>query len=249
MKKQINLYLVLSLIICIMLQSCKKDEKQTKKIEADTLKAVPSDTASTGEYIEMNDEPDENVEYPEKGKTAKDFAPYPYEIQYEANGDLNSDGLSDAVIVLTFVTDNKVARPMLVLLRQKDNTFRLDKISKITFPIEYNEHDFKFFDTEDIDITKGKLNINLYSIGPSGNIFAGFKYMGNDLVLTDIEGNFRGAGGGTTINYDYSKGEITTSETNTMEEDMPTETKTEKTKKTKHLFENTSIVDFFNDAE
>ena len=93
----------------------------------------------------------------------------------------------------------------------------------------------------------GQLYINLYSIGPSGNIFASFKYLGNDFVLTNLEGNFRGAGGSSIISYNFSTGKIITVDTNTMEEDMPSKSSTSKSKEKRYLFENTSIAKFFNE--
>ena len=131
--------------------------------------------------LEINDEleEDENdphepeITFPKTGNKASDFLPKLgiYKIQYQAKGDLNKDGKVDIVLVLVHKDVKTEERPMLILLQNKDKSYRLDKISQIAFPIEYNDYDSKLFDTEDIAIDKGELNINLYSIGPSGNAF------------------------------------------------------------------------------
>ncbi|TDG35633.1 hypothetical protein EZJ43_13520 [Pedobacter changchengzhani] len=250
-------YLIVLLSFTFALQSCENKTQKTNNITQS--KIIATDVANENSYRETNDETagDENnpqepqEHYPKTGNKASDFLPILgiYEIQYEAKGDLNKDGKDDIVAVLVHKEVKTAERPMLILLQNKDKSYRLDKVSKIAFPIEYNEFDFKFYDTEDISIENGELYINLYSIGSSGNIFGSFKYIEKDFVLTKIEAFYRGAGGSSGLVYDFSKDELTTTETNTMEENMPSITETIKTKKQQHLFETTSITTFFNKDE
>lgn len=164
--------------------------------------------------------------FPATGKTPADFCPAAYEIQYQADGDLNRDGLPDLVMVLRHKTDSTALRPVLVLLRQPDRLYRLDKISRNVFPIEYTEDRFKIYDTEDLSIDSGMLNIQLYAIGPNGNLFSRFRYQDNDLVLVDIETYNMGAGSHQQLNYAVQTGELQQEIINTMEEEMPSETRT-----------------------
>ncbi|KEY19933.1 hypothetical protein [Kaistella antarctica] len=218
---------------------------ETSKIDTTSMVA-PFEVIT--DFVEVENDPYEpEIIYPETGNTAADFLPNLniYKIQYQAKGDLNKDGRDDLVVVLVHKESKIADRPMLILLQNKEKSYRLDKISNKVFPVEYNEADYKHFDTEDISVEDGQLYINLYSIGPSGNIFASFKCRGNDFVLDNLEGNFRGAGGSSIITYNSSTGEISTVDTNTMEEDMPSKSHTSKSKQKRYLFENTSITNFF----
>ena len=251
----------LLLLLLLVLHSCEnktQNATESKSIAVQKLEPVETnkvDTINTISPLEVNTDSEEmendpyepGIIFPETGNTTSDFLPILniYKIQYEAKGDLNKDGRDDLVVVLVHKESKIADRPMLILLQNKDKSYRLDKISSKVFPIEYNEADYKLFDTEDISVEDGKLYINLYSIGPSGNIFASFKYVGNDFVLTNLEGNFRGAGGSSVISYDFSTGKIVTVDTNTMEEDMPSKSNTSKSKQKRYLFENTSITNFF----
>lgn len=251
MKKRITLNLLI--LLTIAFQSCT----DKKKTDADsTAKNVEvTDSLPNRDFEEVSDEPDQSiayepdVTYPKTGNKIADFLPKTgiYEVQYETEGDLNNDGLADIAVILKYKENNVSKRPMLILLQNKDKSYRLDKVSNITMPVEYNEADYKLYDTEDITIENGGLNINLYSIGPSGNIFGSFKYIGNDFILNMIEAEYRGAGGHSGLFYNFESGDITVNETNTMEEDQPVTSKTTKAKAKRYLFENTSITEFFNE--
>lgn len=62
--------------------------------------------------------------FPKSGSKASDFLPKSgiYEIQYEAGGDLNGDGLEDLAVVMHSRQDNTATRPMLILLQNTDKT-------------------------------------------------------------------------------------------------------------------------------
>ncbi|MFD2939116.1 hypothetical protein [Flavobacterium notoginsengisoli] len=246
MKNRIS---ILFFLLVFTILSCKKDTKTSSNNVAVT-DSLPTkkEFEENGEEYEENDPEEADVTYPETGKKATDFLPKLgiYEIQYEAEGDLNNDGLKDIAVVLKHKDVKTAKRPMLILLQNTDKLYHLDKVSDVVMPAEYNEYDFKLYDTEDIIIENGELHISLYSIGPSGTFDSAFKYVKNELVLYSMEAYFRGAGGRSGLFYDFEKGEITETETNTMKEDEPTTSQTNKAKLKVYLFENTSITDFYN---
>ena len=240
----------LLIIISSLLYSC-----QEKTINFDPEEITATDSLNM--TAESNDEVEEDeinsietdLIYPKSGIKSSDFLPTPnvYKIQYETTGDLNQDGKDDIALVLVHNKLKTAPRPMLILLQNEDKSYRLDKISTVVFPFEYNDFDFKIFDSEDIAIENGGLNINLYGMGPSGTIFGTFKYIKTDFVLTYVEAYYRGAGGSTGLIYDLAKEELTTNETNTMDENMPTVTTTNNIKAEKNIFENTALSTFFNE--
>lgn len=233
------------LIVVFVLQSCENKKPLEKPTEIITPKA---DSITNTDSTEVNDEPDEDdIVYPKTGRNAAEFIPESdiYTIQYETKGDLNEDGLEDITIVLKNKEVKQAPRPMLILLQNKDKSYRLDKVSNIVMPREYNEYDYQLFDTEEITIEKGELSIKLYG---KDNAFATFKYSANALLLTSIEGFYRGAGAQNGIKQDFVKGEEIITEIDlisSIDEPKVVETK-DKIKKERHLFENTSIINFFN---
>ena len=247
MKKLITLIFATAFLF----QSCGNDRlKRAKESVQQTTKVAEKD--SIEEFHEEFDyaEADELYAYPKTGNKAEDFLPKIgiYEIQYEANGDLNKDGLDDIAIVLVQKEVKTDERPMLILIQNKDKSYRLDKVSNLVMPIEYNEYNSKLFDTEEISIEKGALNIKLYG---KDNSFGTFKYFGNDLLLSYVEVFYRGAGSQQGIKYDFVKGEQTTTEIDLIsdvENPKVTESKSSIDKE-KHHFENISIINFFNDNE
>lgn len=233
--------LITLLILAFTLQSCGDKTTREKSKEIKTSKV---DSTKTDEFTEVGDEPEEDIYiYPKTGKKAEDFLPKIgiYEIQYEGKGDLNNDGLTDLAVVLRVRDNERQARPTLILLQNPDKSYRLDKVSNFAMPIQYAENGFQLYLSEEISIENGILKIKSFGTGgPSGNLFSTFKYFGNDLVLTYIETYNMGAGSHQSLDYDLEKGELTEEITNTMKEDMPSESKTFKLKKEKHKFENAS---------
>lgn len=220
----------------LLLYSCKKekgtvtDQKKNaveKVIKADTATHRVSE-ASTSSF---------------KSNKPSDLVPAGYEIQYDAEGDLNLDGLSDRALVIRKKEDTLAARKMMILIKNTDKTYRLDKISDTVLPDEYNEAGYKMHDPEDISIEKGELNINLYDIGPYGNQFSRFKYLNGDLILTYIENYNMGVGSHSALYYEPVKGKLILETVNTMKEEMPSESKTFHLKKERYVFEKTSPED------
>jgi hypothetical protein len=241
MKNLVTIYL-LSLFL---FPSCEnKTTKSNNKGTAKTIVKVskkPSIKNVTNTDIK-NDLQQPALSFLKTGKKASDFLPKLgiYKIQYEAKGDLNKDGLNDLVLVLAHTDVKTAERPMLILLQNADKSYRLDKLSTSVMPIEYAENDFKTYENQEISIQKGILKIQLYGIGPNGNLFSHFKYVDKELILSYIESYSGGAGSWKQVYYNLEKGELTEESTNTMQEEMLTKEKTIKLKKVKHKFEDAS---------
>ncbi|MGG1923830.1 hypothetical protein [Chryseobacterium cucumeris] len=234
MKKIFSTLLFASLIA----YSCNKTKTQTPKNSSGIIK---KDMAPV------------QKEQLTAGKQVSDFVSSQYEIQYETEGDLNQDGLPDKALILRKKDDTLAQRTMIVLLKNPDKTYRLFKSSETVLPDEYNESGYKIHDPEDISIEKGTLNINLYDIGPYGNQFSKFKYVNDNLILTYIETYNMGAGSHSALYYEPMKGKVILETVNTMEQEMPSETKKVQVKKERFLFENVSpddvVTNVYNSVE
>lgn len=224
------------LIVCLVsVYACDKKETTKTQQKSDTApKKTITDTISVLE-------PKENLSgFPATGNKASDFVSSIYEIQYEAEGDLNQDGLSDKALVLRKKADTLAARTMLIILKKTDKTYRLSKVSSTVLPDQYDAEGYEIHDPEDISIEKGELKIILYNIGPNGNLFSHFKYVNNDFLLTYIETYNMGAGSHQSLYYEPMKGKFIQEVTNTQEENNPVTTKTFHVKKENYRFENSS---------
>lgn len=231
------------LVFCLLIfYACKKDKR------SDT----DHKNNSTAEKITIRDTtnilPEQQTPTLNIGKKPSDLVPAGYEIQYDAEGDLNQDGLPDFALVIRKKEDTLADRKMMILLKNPDKTYRLDKTSDTVLPNEYNEAGYKMHDPEDISIEKGELHINLYDIGPYGNQFSKFKYLNGDFILTYIETYNMGAGSHSALYYEPMKGKLILETINTMEEEMPSESKTLHLRKEKYLFEKASPDDIVQKA-
>lgn len=239
MKKLITIFISLLFIV----YSCHKKEKTNTQPKTDTLtKKSVTETVIEDQKIEQS------PGFPKTGKKASDFLSNIYEIQYEAEGDLNNDGLSDMALVLREKADTLSGRTVLVIFQNPDKTYHLDTTSENVFPTEYTEDQYKIYNTEDISIEKGELKINLYATGPNGNLFSKFKYINSDLILTYIETYNMGAGSHQGLYYEVLKGKLTQEVTNTMEEEMPSKLKTFNLKKQRFLFKSANPEIVIRDA-
>lgn len=151
-----------------------------------------------------------------------------YVIQYEAVGFLNQDSFKDKVLILQEDEEYKsLARLTLVLLGKKEG-FELYKKSYTIMPPEYNADNYKTFDVEDVTIENNKIVIDLSSIGPNGHIYFEFLFKNNDLQLYHFTGYFMGAGSHTEYVYkakNQNTGILEETTMNTMEDEMPSTTK------------------------
>lgn len=241
-----NLNFIFCLSVCLSVLIINSCNKQTNnKTPSFTKQNTASDTSKIEKRLEMEAE-NKNTNFPITKGRVSDIVKKNFEIQYTAEGDLNSDGLPDQALVLRQKSDTLAPRTVLILLKNKDDSFHLDKVSTVLLPDEYNEADYKKYDPEDISIEKGILKVNFYNPAPYGNLFFNFKYINNDLVLTYIETYNVGAGSWQSLYYEPLKGRFTQEVTNTMEEEMPGKSKTILVKKQKFLFENSSPDDIIS---
>ncbi|KFF18893.1 hypothetical protein [Chryseobacterium sp. JM1] len=235
MKKIISL-----LAAFLLLYSCKKDK---------TSDAAQKKMAAPESSLKKDSLKTQNSQTPIKsGKKPSDLVPDNYEIQYDAEGDLNQDGLADIALVIRKKEDTLAGRKIMILLKNPDKTYRVNKVSDTVLPDEYNEAGYKMHDPEDITIENGELSINLYDIGPYGNQFSRFKYLNEDLILTYIETYNMGAGSHSALFYQPMKGKLTLETVNTMEEEMRTESKKFQLKRERYVFEKTSPDDVVRKA-
>lgn len=237
MNKKISIYLFFSFIMlsCDFFQP-KKEQKIVPQVEEE----LPKPSEKEKKFI--NEIDNTTFKYALKGKKEEDFIEdhFLYQIQYKEKGDLNSDGLSDMVLVVKHQKIPTYTRYILILLQDKDQNYHLDTISNTIFEPEYNEYDYKWYDSEEIEIKNNILLLSFYGSGASGNIFYKFEYKNKDFLLTYMETFAAGAGGQTSNYYDLKKGEIVTVEINTMEEEMPETTTTKQMKKTIYKFNEVS---------
>jgi len=229
MKQSIQITGILAIIL-VSFSACRNEEKPKEK-PVDTV-VLKTDTVNTN-----------NLEtplptFPTMANKIENLIPKDYEIDLEADGDLNNDGVADKVIVLIKTTDTTALRPTLVLLKQAE-AYSVDAISYLVFDPKFREDGFKNYDYEEVSIDSGKLVVTKQATGPAGSIESTFKYIKNDLVLTYITTFNMGAGGQTEQNFDLLKGIYEKTDINTLKEDMPSETTTNKYKIPVALFKDT----------
>jgi hypothetical protein len=216
------------LATAIILTACQNNEKQQQTEPADTV-AQQAETPPTKKLETPL------PEFPTMAYKIEHLIPQHYEIDLEADGDLNGDGVADKVIVLIKTNDTTAIRPTLVLLKI-GNAYSVNAVSHTAFDPKYREDGFRNYDYEDVNIDSGKLVISRQATGPNGSLESIYKYIGEDLVLTHISTFNMGAGGQTEQNLDLLKGIYQKTDINTMKEDMPSTTTTKKYKIPKALF-------------
>ncbi|RZL34510.1 MAG: hypothetical protein EOO96_09535 [Pedobacter sp.] len=219
-------YSLLTAIVAI--SACRNEERQVETKLADTV-AIAQDTVSTDELETPL------PAFPTMANKVEELIPKNYDIDLEADGDLNNDGIADKVIVLINTVDTNALRPTLVLLKQGDD-YSVDAISYSALDPKYREDGYKIYDYEEVSIDSGKLVFTLQATGPAGSKESTYKYIKNDLVLTQISTFNMGAGGQTEQKFDLLKGVYEQTDINTMKEDMPSETTTKKYKIPQALF-------------
>lgn len=229
-----------------------------KTLEQTSLK---SKTTSTTTHADQNRDRKQSVKedileqdglyYARQGRKDTDFLPLKteesYAIQYQAEGDLNHDGLNDKALILHNKKQKTAARPVMILLKNSDGSYYLDQISTVAFPAEYNEFDYKLFDTEDISIRKGVLSIQLYSMGSIGNIEADFKYQDKEFLLFRFEGNYRGAGSSALMTYQFPQLQAHATYTDYIDDEAETSSKEILLSQKKYDFKTTAITEFLNE--
>ncbi|WP_145855829.1 hypothetical protein [Pedobacter suwonensis] len=209
---------VLFFNISLTIIACQNKKQQAEKMVADTVKNQP-------ELSQQADSTSADPFFPGTGNTINDFVPANYKIDLEATGDLNNDGLKDAVIVLISQQDSTALRPTLVLFKQGEKYKRYDQSFSAVEP-KYRENGYSIYDYENIKIDSGKLVISMQATGPAGSIESTYQYINKDLILTQVSAFSMGAGGHTEQKIDLLKGTYTQTDINTMKEDMSSTTDT-----------------------
>ena len=209
-------YLVLVLIISILI-GCKKEDE--KEIIPEKIETVQNDT--------LNQETDQEMiwnGFPKTGKTIQDFVKNSeYEIVEEYVGKLNNDNFDDSVLVVREIENNTSNRIMLVLMNNNNKNLTLFSKNETFLGPEYNEYDYKIHDTENIEINNHLLKIELYNVGPYGNLFGEFELKENDLKLTSLETYNMGAGSQIGQSYNNKTKIAIITFVNTMTDEMKSE--------------------------
>ena len=231
------------LLIVAVLFKIKPSGSDAAPVETeimDTTRIHQTDNAAANDQDEP--EPDETEEeFPNIGKSVQDFVIGPYEVIMEAKGMLNEDELEDVALILQEKEDSTALRPTLVLLKQKDGSYKRYATSWYAIGAAYINGDYQHYDEERVTIDSIRnLDISTYGSGPVGNRFLKYRFVNSQLVLASMETYNMGAGGHTGVVYDFLKGFMEVTEVNTMKEDMPSTTTKEKLKKQKtYLFATT----------
>jgi len=204
------------LLVAFSIFSCKKEENvNTEKIQTQKKKEIISNDIK---YNELD-----SLGIPFNGKKFKDFViNSKYIIVQSHRGFLNNDQMEDAVLLLQEKNDKTSNRLILVLLREKDNSYYKFSMNSTIMGSEENSDGYKINNEEDIIIQNHNLDINIYCMGPCGNTDISFSLnKSEEFILTNYESYNMGAGSHLGISFDGKTAIVTT--TNTMEEEMPTE--------------------------
>ncbi|WP_264552700.1 hypothetical protein [Flavobacterium sp. N2038] len=206
------------LIIAVTIISCnKKTDVKAISVKKDALyQPIPDETETEDEEVFTA------PEFPKTGKTADDFVGVPYIIKMKAEGFLNDDALKDIVIVLQNENDNQDSRAVLVLLKQETGEYKLQDISWEAVDPEYTESGYQIYTSEEIYIENKVLHIMLQSGGgPAGTRETLYKYVNNDLVLTEMHTFNAGAGSHLSSDYNLVTGVAEHEVTNTLNDSIP----------------------------
>lgn len=121
--------LITNIFICFLLtlSSCNQSPKQEKVTDINTDKLTTSDNPLQKEVLKQNIDNLSNE--------LLEFVPKNYSVLGSESGDLNLDGINDYILVLkkddeeilSNVVDNPERRPLLILLRNKNNKLQLVK--------------------------------------------------------------------------------------------------------------------------
>lgn len=207
------------LALLAILTGCKK-ENETPQIKSDKTTAVENPV--------NEDNQEYHDDFPKTGKSIDDFIEgIEFVILDESHGDLNGDGLEDAVIVVRPMDAGTSPRTLLVLLKTDSGYELFAKNDAIMGP-EFNEESAKINQEESIVIEKQKLNIELSCMGPCGNTEMEFLYNNGKLSLTQYSTYNMGAGSHLQTEFDGRTKMATVTEINTMKEDMPETTEKHK---------------------
>lgn len=235
MKIYLKIIAILAFAMCL-LNACRNEKKLQA---ADAVSKVETNV----DTVNINADPKTKLDYAEpdfltSSNKIEDLIPQYFDIDMEASGDLNHDGLEDKVLVLINTRDTTARRATLVILKM-GSSYSVDTKSFSVIEPKYREEGYRNYDYEDIKIDKnGQLVFSQQSTGPNGSLESTFKYINNELFLTNISSFAMGAGGQTELKLDLLQGNFEQTDINTMKENMPSKTTTKKYKLPKLLFSN-----------
>lgn len=151
--------------------------------------------------------------------------PLEYRVFAEAEGDLDENGLIDKVIAIQNKIDKTEVIITLVYLQQDDSTFQKTSTSSVVIPPEMNSDDNPLFDSISLTIDKSELVITVSKF--TGNTQSHFWFIDGELRLTKIEQYATGAGEHYSSSIDLLNSTLEETRTNTLDENMPSETTTQ----------------------
>ncbi len=156
-------------------------------------------------------------------KQTQDFVPEGYLIQKEIFGDLNGDGFADCALILEKENGKSDLRSVRILLHDDETKWKNFETAWDLISNEYNE-EYKRNESEDYSIKEGELVLETFCYGPCGNDFLHFAFEKDLFILTYYSYYFAGAGSHSFLEYERKNNRVSYDVTNTMLDDMPTET-------------------------
>ena len=148
--------------------------------------------------------------------------PPTYQQVAEAIGDLNADGISDMVVAMQKIDDQKSETKTLIYLGKSDVDFQLVSESELVIPPEMSGDDLPLYESISLTIENHELEIGVFKF--TSNIRSHFKSIDDSFRLVKIESYATGAGGQSIATVDLMNSTLEQTEINTMEESMPEET-------------------------
>lgn len=215
---------ILGVCLSLLVPAC-----QNRKSSAATIKKIPVSKSTDIQAAQLQSESTVSKKDTLDAEITQFLKENNYMIQYEAVGFLNKDNFKDKVLILQENDEeSKSLQRLTIILLGKKQGFELYKKSYTIMPPEYNDDNYKAFDTEDVEIEKNKIIFDLYAVGPNGHISFEFIFQNNDLQLHEFTGYFMGAGSHTEYIYtpkNQTNGILKETTINTMEDEMPSTTK------------------------
>lgn len=205
--------LITALLITIpVLHSCKGNESNDSETYYEDAEVPATEELSVTEEAPEYIPEDKEISFPESGRTIEDFVPSTskYEVVRELTMDLNKDGLEDIVLLLFHKNDSDASRPVLVLLKQQDNSYRLDAMSRVAMLSKYAD-DNKSFDFDVLQNEESK-KLQIYAKVYGGYYSAEYEYIDNQLIATTIDLSMSAAGFFHGITYTPLTGDVSTQE-------------------------------------
>lgn len=138
---------------------------------------------------------------PFEGSRPESFVLRGYFIQYQATGDIDSNGLADEAMILREVSDSTGPRAFLVLLQQKDHKYMLADSSWTAIGPQCTAEGFPVRGAEMLEIKNGNIELQLFEPGPAGNLFSTYRLINGSIVLTELETFNQGAGGKSRMKH------------------------------------------------